>query len=426
MESISSHIRFAKEPLLASIEELQDPEVEREEALRVATARVVIANYALIQHDFPELSTDSLVGEFPFLAAQPITERTVSIRNIIDQWLTGNAAFISKRQAAQTVVNTRVATDGTTRNAYRPNGYGRALVVPVFKHSTGHEQSAGLLDIKGAGVSPQNTPRPGEHSDGLDYVGAALSDFALQRLIDEIFRRAAPSCWTVPTYAILDLGFDVIGGWWVSTSPAGMHVRRAHRRPHGNMDLPMAGSVEEAVKLQIEMLLRNYGLTTARLGTSFDISVVDDGISLKYNCRQINDLHPIEVGLLRRLRWNGQSEIHLEGINLQLARETGLAPCNAQMVDFGHINARETFAYPIVSLVRDRLLHLGGIIWPDDEHFIQPAPELQVPLKIWKTGALSDFCFSLAEKFRNGETSSPEVTKAIDSLIAMTIDGWPR
>jgi hypothetical protein len=58
-----------------------------------------------------------------------------------------------------------------------------------------------------------------------------------QSLIDEIFRRAAPWFWTVPVYGVVDLGFDARtrDGERV---PAGLLVRRAHRRPPGAMDLP--------------------------------------------------------------------------------------------------------------------------------------------------------------------------------------------
>jgi hypothetical protein len=419
-----ANLRFPETALVSTVEELQDTGAEQEEALHVSTARVVSANYALIQHDFPELSTASLVGRHSWLAAKSIAEQTATGRGLIDRWLTENAAFISKSQAAQSVVNTPIATDGT-RAAYRPSGYGRALVVPVFADSADGVRLSGLLDIKGAGVSPKSSPRRGGHFDGLDYVGAALSDYALQRLIDEIFRRAVPTCWTVPTYAILDLGFDVVDGW-NGTSPAGMHVRRAHRRPHGGMDLPLAGSVEEAVRIQIELLLRNYGLTSASPGSAFDISFADDQLSLRYAGRPITDLCLAEIDMLRQFRRGDESELHLEGINLQLARETGLEPCRAQMVDFGHINVRETFVYPIVNLVRDRLLHIGGIISPRDDHFIQPNPELQVPLEMWRLTTLNDRFFGIADDFRKGSLTSAEVDATVDGLVARAVDRWPQ
>ena len=417
--------RFPEKPLLSAIDELQDPGIEKEEVLHVITARVVCANYALIQHDFPELSKASLIGKLPWLAAQPDVVQATEICNIIDRWLTDNTAFVSKSQAGQSLVNTPVATDAITRTAYRPAGYGRAVVIPVFNSSTEDAQLSGLLDVKGAGVSPQSSPRRGDHSDGLDYVGAALSDLAFQCLIEEIFMRAAPACWTVPTYAILDLGFDVVDGW-KGTSPAGMHVRRAHRRPHGGMDLPLAGSVEEAVKVQIELLLRHYGLTSACPGTAFDVFFADDQVLLRYGSQPVTDLYPTEMELLEKFRRNGESRIHLEGINLQLARGVGLGPCSAQMVDFGHINVREAFAFPLVSLVRDGMLHIGGIIWPEDSHFIQPDPELQVPIANWKIASLHDYFFGIAEDFRAGRTSSAKVVAALDALIGKTVGGWPH
>jgi len=422
---VASRPRYPQTPLVRTAGELADPDLKQEEAFHVSTARVVLANYELIQNDFPELSSACLIERHPWIAARSEGEQADAVHAIIDQWLTDNAAFISSSQAAQSIVNTPIATDGTMRFAYRPSGYGRALLVPVFKNSTGDAQFGGLLDIKGAGVSPDASPRRGEHSDGLDYVGAALSDYALQQLIDEVFRRAAPACWTVATYAILDLGFDVVDGW-NGTAPAGMHVRRAHRRPQGGMDLPLSGSTEEAVRLQIELLLRHYGLTTASPGSAFDISFADDQPTLKYANHAVKHLHGAEIEMLRRIRRPGESEIHLEGVNLQLAREVGLRPCCAQMVDFGHVNVRETFNYPLVNLVRDRLLHIGGIIWPDEDHFIQPDPELKVPIGVWKVGSLNARLFEVANQFRNGSITGLEVTGIINDLVAQTVGEWPE
>ncbi len=182
------------------------------------TARVVFANYALIRHDFPALRGASTTA--------------------IDAWLVEHGAVISVGQA--------------------PPMYGRAVVMPV---------PGGLLDVKGAGVETGVTPTRNWHQNGLLMLGAGIGSAGFQDLIHNVFRDARSELWCVPEYAILDLGFDVRlmdGG----TEPACILLRRAHRRQRGGGDLPDAGSVEEQVKLEIELLLRQYGITSCTSWTA--------------------------------------------------------------------------------------------------------------------------------------------------------------
>ena len=67
--------RYPSNPVLRTVEELDDPGVKQEEALHVSTARVVIANYELIQNDFPELRSACLIEQHPWIATQSIDEQ---------------------------------------------------------------------------------------------------------------------------------------------------------------------------------------------------------------------------------------------------------------------------------------------------------------------------------------------------------------
>jgi hypothetical protein len=280
-----------------------------------------------------------------------------------------------------------------------------------------------LLDIKGAGVAPGRIPSHEEHSDGLEYLGVALSDFALQRIIDEIFRHAAPAFWTVPIYAILDLGFDISNGWR-ATAPAGMHVRRAHRRPLYGMDLPLSNSSTEAIKIEIEMLLRCYGLTSTATGTSFDISFEENSVRLLYNRQPVTGLNDEEIELLRRLRRFNEDQFRVEGINVQITRDVEAEDSRGQLLDFGHINLRERFKHPVASLVRDRILRIGGVIWPNDPAFIQPIPNLHLPLDKLGRMTLNDRCFRLADQFREKQLSTSLMAAEIDSIVLEGTEKW--
>ena len=61
-------------------------------------ARVVLANYALLQQDFPYLRDKSLVAAVPELRRLKGKARQRAIRQWLDRWLVCNAGFISRHQ----------------------------------------------------------------------------------------------------------------------------------------------------------------------------------------------------------------------------------------------------------------------------------------------------------------------------------------
>lgn len=378
-------MRFPSGPILRNISELDEPGVKPEEVLPVAGARVAWAAYEILQHDFPELRSGG---------------REEDVHSIIDEWLIANAAFISSAQAHQTEVNTPIALGAGRVIAHRPPQYGRAFVASLA-------ENRGLLDLKGAGVAPGVVPSHREHSNGLEYLAVAFGDLLLKTVIDEIFARTGPSFWTVPIYAILDLGFDLRDGWH-GTGPAGLHVRRAHRRPRTGTTVPELGSIDERVKLEIEMRLRSYGITSTTRGGSLEVELVDDRLRVLNSREPVENLTGTEASLLRELLGD-RSALRFERVNIQLARDTSDSPPSGQMFDFGHINMRESFVHPISSVVRDRPLCLGGVLWPDHPAFIQPDPQLQLPLARWDRPQINAWCFPLAAAFRNGEISRSEL-----------------
>jgi len=319
-----------------------------------------------------------------------------------------------------------------------PAGAGDAM--PDRDRDSATHGTEGLLDLKGAGVSPDRAPLSGDHENGLEHLGVALTDFAMQKAVDEILRRAAPGLWSVPTYAVLDLGFDILqpptlnsfkglapGHGWNrrGSSPAGMHVRRAHRRPLYGKDLPDSGSSEQKAQFEIEMLLRNYGITSTTVGTSFLARFATEGLEVYYGPHLVSDLSTVETAIVEGLRRPGTEEIRLEGVNVQMSRGVQYDPIGGQLVDFGQFNVREDFQHPVASLVCDRPLRLGGILWPDHPTFVQPDPELALPTERWGRIALCSACFDLAQRFRNGEIQRSDVECFFGSLVSEAVSNWP-
>ena len=400
--------RFPIGPLLRHVEELYQPTVARESAVRLAEARVVLADYELLRADFPYLST--------------------STPTEIDAWLLEHAAVISGRQTVANNVNTTIPITDQRVPVARPPRYGRAIVVPIAE--------GGLLDIKGAGVADDAVPQRFVHSTGLMFLGEALSDLAYQRAIDRMLRHAESAFWSVPTYAVLSVGFGIHSDPGILS--AGLQVRRAHRRPLMGGDLPSGGTTGQRVKFEIEMILRHFGVTSCNSVTTIERTIADDGErQYSYGGQPMTGHSPEQRQQIDALL--GTDHDRFEGVNIQLVREHSMQPASAQIVDFGHYEVRRRFEHPVVSLVNDRLARWGGALRPNHPRFVQPDPELVLPLDEWENqpdlrlpgvpgtsrqARVDEECFALADSFAKDRIERTEVAERFDAILERATRAW--
>jgi hypothetical protein len=425
--------------------------VRAEGVTHLSNARVVFADYARLQRDFPRLGEAWQLRVSPELAALAPAPRQRLIHQQIDAWLLRNAAVVSTAQAAQAAVNTPIMTSGDELTAFRPPLYGRALVtslaegrrsLPPAEAADWMDEPDGLLDVKGTGVAPGVVPAPQAHANGLLALGEALTNVAFREVIELIFRRAGTAFTTIPEYAVIDLGFEVRDLYGPLT-PAGIQVRQAHRRPLGGAELPLSGSPEHRVKLEIELLLRHYGLTSASGATGFVLEERGDGcLEITYAGKPVPPHTPEQIAEIRRITRYGGGRLTFEGVNVQLAREVALRPSRARLVDFGHYSVHEHFTAPLLSLVRNRLLRWGGALRPEDPLYVQPAPRLRLAIEDWGTPSEPAqqhavpghaelvwprpfvLGFELAHGFRSGALSGGEVRAHLDEQVASVARRW--
>jgi hypothetical protein len=405
----------SRPPVPRNVFELEDPHIRPESMVHVEGARVVFADYPLLQRDFPQLSGSSPAD--------------------IDAWLLSNAAVVSEAQAKQSAVNTPVRASGGRVTAFRPPLYGRAVVVAVG------DSPDGLLDVKGCGVAPGLRPLNQAHANGLLALGEALANMAFREVMELIFQRARTGFATVPDYAVIDLGFDVRDLFGPAT-PACIQVRQAHRRPVGGVELPLAGSPEQQVKLEIELLLRHYGATSCSQATSFVLDDASGTLEITYAEKPLPKHSDEQIARFRTMaRYDGGRQV-IEGVNVQLTRESGVKPSHARVIDFGHYSVRERFDNPVVSLVRNRLMRWGGAIFPGDDFFLQPKPAIRLPLEQWGTPDRPDpryavpghpdliwpapflAGFELAHGFRAGTIDGAAVRTRLDTMLQDVTSRW--
>lgn len=438
-------MRFAPGPILRHVRELAQPALRAEHARRLLDARVIMADYELLRHDFASLRGPALARRFPALAGLEPAARERHERRLIDAWLLRNAALISERQAQQAEVNTPIRVGQVRLPVFRPPMYGRAVVASLRHNRLARGGAAagplGLLDLKGAGISARRTPRRASHSNGLLALGPALGHLVHQELIDRVFAHAGAPFRTLPNYALIAGGFHVRFRDGTLT-PACLQVRRAHRRMEGGGDLPDDGTPEQLVKLEVELLLRRYGITSCTAGTSIHFRRTDGRAQTSVGHDNWLDLDPsAELGL-RVLYGFDAGYPRFDGVNVQTTLEIG-GPVRATLVDFGQYTAPGRFEDPVLSLVADRPLRWGLAIQPGSRFWVEPDAGLVPPPEIWGTAggppgpgvpahpageswaAPHQRCFELAAAWDQHRMSSVELRQELDAMLDAATRAWP-
>jgi len=461
-ERRSRHVRAARPgPLLDRIEQLDIPEVSTERMLALPNARVAFADYELLQQDFPQLRDDWIIRGHPDIARRGRARRE-AIRRVIDHWILRNAALVSVSQAEPNDVNTPIATGPASVLGYRPPRYGRAIVSAVRNNhrlmspaaaKPWRDEPSGLLDLKGVGLAPGERPRLLAHRSGLLHLGSALADIAMEWMISEVFRHAGVPFGIVPTYAAIDAGFDYLmtNG---KQSPAGIQVRRAHRRrrqAHG-WNLPEIGTTEHSATKEIEMLLRRYGISSCggppcsflldNTGESLQVAYESRTVARTHNDRQLNAWTEKQRAEILRLSGIGKEKLTFDGINVQVARVVDGASSSVRLVDFSQYTRQRNFATIVLSRARDQVMLWGGVIRPTDPAFAQPDPALALPWRSWgsdpqcvlkaesldrphrRLSYLETLTFELASRFREGQLSPGELRRKLWSRVEEARARW--
>ncbi len=418
-----------------TIRDLQEHDLAEEVVRPVRTARCVFLDYEALHRDFPGLFPDPTDG---------------TVRSHMEDWALSGAAVVSSSQVGQTRVNTPIHTLDSEVLAIRPPRYGRSLVIPVspdgplgtHRRAEIEDWAFGLLDVKGVGTAPDKEPDHGEYQTGLLPIAEAFDEFLIQRLLAAIFRHAGSSFSVLPLYGVIDLGFAVksVSG---DVYPAAALIRRAHRRLPGGDEILRWGTPGHVLTMEIEMLLRQYGISSTSIFAAMDFD--GETVTLTQFERVV---HLYDDRLLHSLRRKISTDQHvlLRCVNIQSTAEISLDPPVVTLVDFDHFHEYSRFEDPLLSLVRDRPLLFGGVIRPADPGYLQPRPELTIPWHQWKESNDVEAqagvrprsrelykldgirCFSgqLAHRYRVGKLGGQEVLKEIEGFVSQASSRWPR
>lgn len=434
---------FSAGPIPKSIDDLDQPEIKKETVRRVNGARVVYINYELLRHDFPQLRDESLASCYPELQRLMPTERAAAYEQKIDEWLIANTAFISESQARQAIVNSQIPPGHEQVEAFRPPKYGRSLVFCLAQNQFVLEASGvhpklneqgGLLDVKGVGTAPDKQPSLEKHRDGLVLLGHAFKELFSQELVQKIFRHSRSHFQTLPTYAILDLNFDVTQENCLP-EPAAAIVRRAMRRPV--KDVGAYGSDQYLLEIEMELLLRKYGVTSIGGWTRYAMRKKGDVLKVVYAGNLLTNLTAEELRQVEELANYKEGLLVLYGMNIQLTRDVDFNQSFATLVDFGQYGVSKRFKDAIFNFARDRVLRLGDIIHPSDARYVQPSEELCVSvdrcvaysnhnefLTVEPVCNVYQVFDGLAASFRKGDLCRDDIYRFLDKYLNIATSNW--
>lgn len=386
----------------------------------VHTSNVIFANYDLILSDFPWLE-DYLQKENCHAESACEFQTTGLCERDIDAWLVQRAGILSVQQAAQSRVNTTVECGPVVGEAIRPPMYGRALIRsaaerPIAKYT-------GWLDIKGCGVAPGRDPTQDAHSNGLEAAGEALADCVYGWVIDRILRRENLNYDLLPIYAVLDLGFNVVEADG-RRRPAALHIRRAVERSPGSIAAPLKNSDEERIGLHIELLIRSAGLTSTSDGHTMSIYSQDGRLTgithlngrqiYRFDAAQRRSLEVLQAKHIQRIRF----------VNVQLADGACWPLRRGTIVDLGSFRAARGEPEAVATIVRDRPLGIGSIVWVESAEGAGVLPTLDSRLA--HRPNLVSRLEDLVNKLRHGTIDREGITRELRRTVDQLYDHCVR
>lgn len=408
-------------PVFSNVENVSNELSVDQGLVKLDRAEVVLANYDLILSDFPNSFGAKFKSRYLDSFCSKCLISGTTCPNAIDKWLLKNAAYISKSQAEVNSINSEVHGVLVDTASYRPPRYGRAMVVEVRQGND--DLIEGLLDIKGCGVRNSSVPQFEANRNGLEYLGDALADYFYGWLIDKIFDMVGLSYQSVPIYAVIDTGFDIVDGWR-GTAAAGLHIRRAHQRRKGGGELPIAGTDEEKIMIQMEAVLRNFGITSSTHQTTYKFVKAGSPLNTKlfYGGKQLELSSTKSKEKAFDLANNLRSGF-LEMTNYQLANDFSWDRTQAQFVDLGHFHVRRDFYYPFTNGVKDTIFQVGRVFKPSDIDFPKRYSEVAIDAELFGRQNVTGQCFFLAQAFRKGTANRRLISMTLNKAIKKAFKG---
>ncbi|GGX22090.1 hypothetical protein [Aquimarina muelleri] len=357
---------FVKDTPVTSLSDylVSKQKLDHEIMLGVANAKVLFANYAVIKSDFPN-------------QWNRITKNTKNPEEAIDNWLLKNTAFISVSQAKSKITNTTIHTTNAKSSAWRPPRYGRAAILGQPEEK--EESSPFLFDVKGTGVPPYEEPIL-PNSNGLMTLSEAVHEVMMEHLVYMSMNHANTDIRPLPSYAVIDLGFDAL--WLDGNAPerAVLLLRRTTTRPRFQWERFYQGKEVASALLEVELLLRKYGLTASNCGAvRFNIFNNGEELIADRDGKNIELKNTVKNLVMNSLKINEGDTVIVDGVNVQIAGQVETNPLSMRIMDFGRYRFCSQFNNELYSWIDADYQNLNGVfLSKKDKEYTQPDPILNL------------------------------------------------
>jgi hypothetical protein len=382
-----------------------------ETMLHVRDARVIFANYGALLADFAPALLRNLPSPDPGGAA---------CREAIDEWLVSHSACVSVSQAASSAVSTPIPLDGTSRRVWRPPRYGRAAVMV-------DQASDAIFDVKGIGVPPDEQPWL-PNSNGLMTLEEAVHEVLMEHLVFAVMRRAGVDVRPLPSYAVLDLGFDAV--WHDGRAPqrATALVRRAATRPRCQWNRAVQGREMAHTLMQIELLLRGYGISASVCGAvRLRLTAADRHRRIFRDDEELTIPEDRKAAVFAAAGWS-EHDLTVDGVNVQVTSDLQSRPLRVRLMDFGRYCFRERFDSVMYSWFDAEYLSMNGAyLRPNDASYVQP--DRECGLARFENSAPHRALFDAVVRYQSGRAERSDVAAAMRRAVhaaACLLDSAPQ
>lgn len=321
--------------------------IETDHGVRLAGARVLWADWGAIRRDICEECVSPLRRDEALLAC---------------------CAYISETQVeARQIGDLDDHVDRATKiSLLRPFRYNRAGLAAIDPEKKSTRLPL-YIDIKGCGARPGAPPERHFHKNGLLFLHDAMRELILQTVIERLLRRLNVRIFTVPVYALVWTGFlgnhDDLG-----SLPTALLVRCAYSRLSRGVQMYSRGTSPGRAALEIELLLRGYGITSSNSVTRFQLDRTDNEYQWSYasfqgSCARTDAMDKFVDSVIGNVPYDALT------VNVQLTNHTEVDPTTATLVDFGQYGIYETLTLPTISQAPGRHIELGDVIPILDRRF---------------------------------------------------------
>lgn len=386
-----------------------------ERMLGVQGARILFANYGAILTDF-EPFLGRLISD---------VDNDAECCRVLDRWLIENTAFVSTTQAASSLVSTPIPLDCSSRQGWRPPRYGRATVM-VDRHSS-HIGAGAIFDVKGTGVPPDEDPSL-PNSNGLLTLNEAVHEVLMEHLVFAIMSRLGVDVRPLPSYAVLDLGFDAVWGDGRPAQRATVLIRRPATRPRCQWERAMQGPEMARTLMHIELLLRTGGISASVCGAvRFRVTaenqhrrIFRDEFELKIPAERV-------TAVFETTGWRDRDLI-VDGVNVQITSDLCHSPLRARVMDFGRYRFSNRFDSLLYSWFdADYQSMNGAYLRPDDPFYLQPDSDFS--LFHFERSEPYSSLLTCVNQYQSGKTGPAQLAKALRSAVAAAVsllDAGPK